>query len=175
MRKIFFILLLIPLTLLAQEAKEEEVWSPFNFFVGEWKGGGKGCPGIAELKAEFKFVLDGKYLQVKGRAVFEPKEKNKKGEVHEDLGYISYDRMRKTFVLRQFHIEGFVNQYVLDTLSSDKKTFVFISESMENISPGWRARSTYKILNENEFQQIFELAQPGKEFEVYSENKLRRK
>ena len=175
MRKLLFILVLLPAILFAQEEKKEDIWLPFKHFVGEWKGGGKGCPGISELKAEFKFVLNGKYLQIKGKAVFEPKEKNKKGEVHEDLGYISYDRMRKIFVFRQFHIEGFVNHYVLDTLSSDEKTFVFVSESIENISPGWRARSTYKILNDNEFQQIFELAQPGKEFEVYSENKLKRK
>jgi len=130
---------------------------------------------LSKLEAEFKFVLNGKYFQVRGKAVFEPQEKNKKGEVHEDLGFISFDRARKTFVFRQFHVEGFVTQNVLDNLSSNEKTFVFLSENIENIAPGWRVRATYKILNENEFLQIFELAEPGKDFEVYSENRLKRK
>jgi hypothetical protein len=175
MRKLFFILILIPGILFAQGEKKEDVWSPFKYFVGNWKGTGKGRSGLSKLEAEFKFVLNGKYLQVRGKAVFEPQEKNKKGEVHEDLGFISFDRARKMFVFRQFHVEGFVTQNVLDNLSSNEKTFVFLSENIENIAPGWRVRATYKILNENEFLQIFELAEPGKDFEVYSENRLKRK
>ena len=175
MRKLFFILILIPGILFAQGEKKEDVWSPFKYFVGNWKGTGKGRSGLSKLEAEFKFVLNGKYLQVRGKAVFEPQEKNKKGEVHEDLGFISFDRARKTFVFRQFHVEGFVTQNVLDNLSSNEKTYVFLSENIENIAPGWRVRATYKILNENEFLQIFELAEPGKDFEVYSENRLKRK
>jgi len=175
MRKLFFILILMPGILFAQGEKKEDVWSPFKYFIGNWKGTGKGRSGLSKLEAEFKFVLNGKYLQVRGKAVFEPQEKNKKGEVHEDLGFISFDRARKAFVFRQFHVEGFVTQNVLDSLSSNEKTFVFLSENIENIAPGWRVRATYKIQNENEFLQIFELAEPGKDFEVYSENQLKRK
>lgn len=159
----------------AQEEKKEDVWLPFKFFVGKWEGTGKGEPGISKVEQEYQFVLNGKYLQVKNKSIYKPQEKNPKGEVHEDWGFISYDSIRKKFVLRQFHVEGFVNQYVLDSLFSDGKTFVFVSESIENIPAGWRAKSTYKILNENEFLEIFELAGPGKEFEVYSENQLKRK
>jgi hypothetical protein len=46
---------------------------------------------------------------------------------------------------------------------------------MENIPPGWEARATYRILNKNEFHQVFELAGPGKDFEVISESDIRRK
>ena len=183
MRKLLFILMLVVGIFFAvggtfsfaQEEKKEDVFAPFKFFMGKWEGTGKGQSGISKLEAEFKFVLNGKYLQVRGKAVFKPQEKNPKGEVHEDWGFLSYDSIRKKFVLRQFHVEGFVNQYVLDSLFSDGKTFVFVSESIENIPAGWRAKSTYKILNENEFLEIFELAGPGKEFEVYSENQLKRK
>jgi hypothetical protein len=52
---------------------------------------------------------------------------------------------------------------------------VFLSESIENIPPGWRARETYRILSENEFVETFELATPGKEkFALYSENHFKR-
>ncbi len=165
----------MPGILFAQGEKKEDIWAPFKFFIGTWEGKGEACPGLSSLKAGFKFVLNERYLQINGKAVFKPQEKNKKGEVHEDLGFISFDRNRNKYVLRQFHVEGFVNQYVLDSLPADGKTFVFVSENIENIPAGWRARSTYKILDEDEFQQVFELAKPGKEFEVYSENRLKRK
>jgi hypothetical protein len=173
--KTLFLILFLPGILFGQEEKKEDVWKPLKFFVGSWKGTGEGESGKSKLEAEFKFVLNGKFLEVRGKAVFEPQEKNQKGEVHQDWGLFSYDRIRGKFVLRQFHVEGFVNQYVLDTLSSDGKTFVFLSESIENIPAGWKAKVTYKILNEDEFLLVFELAAPGKDLECYSQNRLKRK
>ena len=89
------------------------------------------------------------------------------------MGMIGHDKARKKFVFRQFHIEGFVNAYVQEE-SSDAKNMVFVSESVENIAPGWRARETYLTLNENEFIERFELAEPGKDFTLYSEAHLKR-
>ena len=86
---------------------------------------------------------------MKNRSVYKPQEKNPKGETHEDWGFFSYDSARKRFVLRQFHVEGFVNQYSLEDASPDGKPMVLTSESIENIPPGWRARETYRILNDN--------------------------
>lgn len=51
---------------------------------------------------------------------------------------------------------------------------MFTSEAIENIPPGWRARETYRLVGADEIVEIFELAQPGAEFSVYSENRLRR-
>lgn len=60
--------------------------------------------------------------------------------------------------MRQFHIEGFVNQYKLDSISPDKKTIVFISENIENIPAGWRAKENCDLTRDNEFTETFELA-----------------
>lgn len=94
--------------------------------------------------------------------------------MHEDIGYFSYDNGRKTFILRQFHIEGFVNQFKLDSISPDKKTLVFMTESIENIPAGFKAKETYRILSDDELEEIFEIAEPGKDFAVYSKVKLER-
>jgi hypothetical protein len=51
----------------------------------------------------------------------------------------------------------------------------FVAESVENIPESWRASETYRILNYGEFIEVFELAGPGKEFELYSENRFKRK
>ena len=76
--------------------------------------------------------------------------------MHEDHGFVSYDRIRKTFVLRQFQIEGFVNQFRIESISPDGKIIVFMSESIENIPAGWRAKETYQIQSKDEFVEIFE-------------------
>jgi hypothetical protein len=158
-----------------QSNKAEETWQPFKFFVGVWEGASKGRSGEARVEREYQFVLNQRYLQVKSKSIYPPQEKNPKGETHEELGMISYDRGRKRFVLRQFHLEGFVNQYALDSLSADHKTMVFVTESIENIPAGWRAEERCVILSEDEFIEVFSLAEPGKDFEVYSEGRLKRK
>ncbi|UCF58842.1 MAG: hypothetical protein JSV15_07290 [Candidatus Bathyarchaeota archaeon] len=109
---------------------------------------------------------NGKFLQARNKSTFAPQAKNPKGEVHEDIGFFSYDSNRERFVLRQFHVEGFVNQYILQNLAEDGKTMVFVTESIENIPSGWRAKETYKVLNDDEFTEVFKLAAPGKDFEV---------
>ncbi|HWN11455.1 MAG TPA: hypothetical protein VNO50_19660 [Pyrinomonadaceae bacterium] len=174
MRKAFFMLLLIPLLICAQEVKKPDAWSPFKYFIGSWKGTGKGEPGVSQVERTYKSMLNGKFIQVNHTSVYAPQEKNPKGERHEDIGFFSYDRARKMFVLRQFHIEGFVNQFKAETVSADGKLIVFVSESLENIPQGYRAKETYKILNENEFMETFEIAAPGKDFTVYSENHFTR-
>jgi hypothetical protein len=158
-----------------QTAAQLDVWDPLRFFVGSWEGTGKGQPGLSKTQREYSFVLNGKFLHIQNRSVYEPQAKNPKGETHEDWGMLSFDKTRKQFVLRQFHVEGFVNQYVQSSLSSDGKTLVFLTERIENIPPGWRARETYKIIGPNEFVETFELAEPGKEFEIYTEARYIRK
>lgn len=158
-----------------QTNQKPDVWAPLKFFVGAWEGPSKGQPGQGTCEREYQFALNGKFLQVKNKSTYAPQEKNPKGEVHEDWGLFSFDKSRKKFVLRQFHVEGFVIQYLLDSKSEDGKTLVFISESIENIPAGWRAKETYRIVNDNEFTEVFELAAPGKEFELYSETKFKRK
>jgi hypothetical protein len=100
-------------------------------------------------------------------------EKNPKGEVHEDEGFISFDRTRQKLVLRQFHVEGFVNQYVEEADSAPTR-LVFTTESIENIPAGWRARETYVVHGPDDFEEIFELAGSGKPFELYSRARLTR-
>jgi hypothetical protein len=57
---------------------------------------------------------------------------------------------------------------------SSPKRIVFTTESIENIPAGWRARETYIVYGPDEFEEIFELAEAGKAFEVYSRARLKR-
>ena len=165
-------LLSVPMFAFAQDA-EKDAWIPMKAFIGEWRGTGGGEPGEGRYKRTYKFIFGSKFIEIRNKSTYKPQPKNPKGEVHEDVGYISYDKMRKTFVLRQFHKEGFVNQYKLEKISEDGKEMVFVSESIENIPMGWRAKETYRFINNDEFTETFELAAPGKDFEVYSKATLK--
>jgi hypothetical protein len=54
------------------------------------------------------------------------------------------------------------------------KNFIFVSESIENIPSGWRAKESYQVISPDEFIETFELAEPGKDFEVYTSCHLKR-
>ena len=174
MRKALLLLLVVPMIVGAQESKKPDVWTPLKYFIGTWKGTGKGEAGDSQVERQYQFILKGKYIQINHKSVYPPQAKNPKGETHEEIGFFSYDRARKQFILRQFHIEGFVNQFKAETVSEDGKLIVVVSEAFENIPAGWKARETYRILNENEFTETFELAGPGKDFTVYTQNHFKR-
>jgi hypothetical protein len=173
MKHIIIFLLSFPIVSFAQ-TKQDSLWLPFKSFIGKWTGESEGQPGKGKYERSYEFVLNKKFIEVKNRSTYPPTKENQKGEVHEDHGFISFDKSRKTFVLRQFHIEGFVNQYRIESISPDKRTIVFISESIENIPAGFRAKETYQILNDNEFTETFELAEPGKDFQLYSKATLKK-
>jgi hypothetical protein len=160
----------------AQEpAKKRSPWEPLRFFVGSWTGIGNGQPGSSTVEREYSFTLSERFLEVRNKSTYLPQEKNPKGEVHEDRGLVSWDRARRRFVFRQFHVEGFVNQYVADSVAASPDSIVFRSEAIENIPPGYRARETYRILGPDEFVERFEMAEPNAEFAVYSEARFKRK
>lgn len=170
-----FLVGVMPATLPAQDARaREDPFQPIRVLLGKWTGTSAGQPGNGTVEREYTLALNGRFIHVANRSVYPPQEKNPKGETHEDVGYISFDRSRKQFVFRQFHVEGFVNQYVSEATDPGTKRWVFVSESIENIPPGWRARETYVIHGPDEFEEFFELAAPGKEFEPYSRSRLKR-
>ena len=106
--------------------------------------------------------------------MWETKAPGAKPEVHEDYGMFSYDRALKKPELRQYHVEGFVNEYTLDSASEDGKPLEFITVRIENIAAGWRAKESYRVVPANEVVETFSPAGPGKEFEVYSQTHWKR-
>jgi hypothetical protein len=148
-------------------------WAPVRFMLGSWEGTTEGQPGKGSVRREYRLVLRDRFIEARNTATYPAQEKNPKGEVHEDVGFISYDRARTRLVLRQFHVEGFVNQYV-EEHPAPSGNLVFTSEALENVPPGWRARETYIVHSPDEFEEVFELAQSGQPFEVYSRARLKR-
>ena len=174
-RKSITLFFLLTLMLSASAEDKPDIWQPLRHLEGLWEGTGDGMSGISSAAQEYRFILSGKFLKVTTRSIFKPQEKNPKGEIHEDLGIISYDQSRKKFVFRGFYIEGFVNQYVLEDISEDGKTLIFETENIENAPPGTKAKLIYKLISSNEMIEEFYVAFPGQELSCFNTNKLRKK
>jgi hypothetical protein len=141
--------------------------------IGRWAGDAEGQPGKGKVERQYERVLGSKFILVRNRSVYLPQDTNPKGETHEDIGFFSFDAARKRVMLRQFHSEGFVNRYALDpSNTADRVTFT--TEAIENIPAGFRARETYVFSGPDHLEEIFEIAELGKDFEVYSRSRLER-
>ena len=174
-KKLCLIFIILLAVIMTQASEKEDAWKPMKSLVGKWEGKGEGKSGISTVTKDLQFVLQEKFLQLKTNAVFKPQEKNPKGEVHEDWGFFSSDRARKKIVFRQFHVEGFIIQYILDDISDDGKMLVFNSEQIENGPPGLKAKLTFKFIDNNTLEESFHLAFPGQDFSCYITNFLKRK
>jgi hypothetical protein len=146
------------------------------FILGKWTGVSSGEPGEGTVEREYRLELRGRFIRSSSRSTYAAQPKNPKGEVHEDTGFISFDRGRKRHVMRQFYVEDAFTQFVAETEGPQAGRWVFVSEASENfpLGPGWRARETYIIHGRDEFEEVFEVAGPGKDFQVYSQTRLRR-
>lgn len=175
MRTLLILLFCVPQIVLGQSSKADSVWLPFHKFIGTWTGSGEGADGNGVYERSYNFVLNKRFIEIRNKTTYSPNPKNTKGYTHEDVGYFSFDNTRKKFVLRQFHAEGFVNQFILEKISADGRTFTFVTESIENIPAGWRARETYIFSPSGELTEVFDLAEPDKDFVLYSKALLRKK
>jgi hypothetical protein len=146
---------------------------PLLFLVGDWRGESHGQPGEGTVKRSYRLVLRDRFLHEENVSTYPPQPKNPKGEIHEHRSFFSYDRARRTLVLRQFHQEGFVNQFVMLPPGA-AGTLVFESEALENAPAGWKARERYEIVSMDEFVETFELAESGGAYEVYSKTRFSR-
>lgn len=163
------VLMLLP----GAERQAVDPLAPLALFIGKWSGTSEGQPGKGNAEREYRRELRGRLIEMTNRVVYPPQTANPKGETHEDRGTFSFDRGAKTIRFRQFHVEGFVVHYTHDATGKDG-TVVFTSEAIENIPTGYRSRETYVIIGPDEFEEVFELAEPGKDYEVYSRVRLKR-
>ena len=173
MRAIKAFLLAVALPALARDPVPPH-WAAVQVMLGTWQGAASGQAGDGTVQRTYEFVLGRRFIHERNVSTYPAQAKNPKGEVHEHWSMISYDRARKVLVLRQFHVEGFVNQYVFNAEKSTPTRVVFDSENFENFSNRWRGRETYEILGPDEFVETFELAPPDKPFETYSRNHFKR-
>jgi len=115
---------------IARGERAPEGLKRLDFLVGEWRGTSSGEPGNGTVERSCMKALNDRFIECRTTTTYPPQEKNKKGEVHVDRAFYSYDKAAKKLRLRQFHGEGFVNSY------TETEPLVFVTVEIENIPQG---------------------------------------
>lgn len=109
MRRVLIPILLAVLSV-APASAEDDIWGAFNPLLGKWRGESEGFGSTARVKHDWEFVMKGAFLALhtdsRGEGPRGP-------EMHEDVGFLSFDRDAERWVFRQFLSEGFVNTFVV--------------------------------------------------------------
>lgn len=92
---------------------------------GTWSGTSEGVFGTATVERTGELVLGGRFFRVATRSVSD-------ADVHEDIGFFSFDVVAGRLVLREFHNEGYVNTY---HEAPSEEALVFESVHIENPQP----------------------------------------
>ena len=162
----FLALMFVASASVAQPARPDPL-APLAPLVGDWTGVGEGEPGTSAASRHAERVHDGRFIRVEGRSVYPKQEKNKSGEVHTSTDVWSYDKARGLIMLRQFDSLGFVSTYAQDKAASREGHIVLVSEHLENVPAGWKARYTYDLISVEEYREHFELDPEGNGFKTY--------
>jgi hypothetical protein len=153
---LFLLVGALPSRALSQDAARDRL-ADVGWLVGDWTGVGQGQPGTSGSSRHAARVHGGRFIRVESRSVYPPQTGNDRGEVHTSTDIWSFDRSRGLLVMRQFDSLGFVSTYVQDRAASAGGRIVLVSEQLENVPGGWRARYTYEHPSANEYRELFEL------------------
>jgi len=163
-------LLLLNVSVMSQTGLER-----FENLIGKWEGTGEGFGNAkSKISAEYHWLMNKQFIEVKHHSKFEPTPQNKEGEIHDDLGIISFDEADKKIVFRQYHTEGYMNEYVLNDSLSTSGVLVFETRKIENFVPGGKARFTIKVISDNEIETVFDVGFPGREMACFGTNNLKK-
>jgi len=119
--------------------------------------------------------MGGNYIEINNESRFDPSESNPEGEHHIDQNFISFDKDRNTIVFRQFHSEGYVNQYILNDSLSNDSIVIFDTEIIENLAEGGKARWTIKKISTTQIETIFDVSFSNDEYSCFGRNILNKK
>jgi hypothetical protein len=149
-----------------------QAWVAFKPLVGRWVGEGVGFGASSSVEHEWAFVVQGNFLELRTRSR-QRAEADAPGEVHEDMGLLSRDTDRGTFVFRQFLSEGFVNTYDV-IVQPDSRPHVLFRHRESESSGGMRAQMRLTFNGADEYEMTLDLAMPGNEFKPCQRMLMRR-
>jgi hypothetical protein len=157
----------------AQTPPQPDPLAVLRIFVGRWQGDTSGKPGTGTTQREYRFELNDHFLWQQDRSVYQTGNAKSPQSVHEDKGYFHYDSSQQKILWTQFHSEGLVNEYALDSSAADNRSLEFVTTHIEGL-PRFRAKKIYRVLSSDAIDETFWLAAPGKDFELYTTTHLKR-
>jgi hypothetical protein len=79
----------------SNEARQRLVYFQSVYRLMGWQTGQSG-----KYERSYELVLNKKFIEVKNKSIYPAANENQNEDIHEDHGFISYDKSRKTFVFK---------------------------------------------------------------------------
>jgi hypothetical protein len=144
-------------TAFAQKETLSSTAQILSYLIGDWTGEGSGKPGEGTGYFSFSYYLDSNIIIRKSHSEYPP-SKDRPSIIHDDLLIIykeSSDSFNKAIYFD--NEEHIIHYYV--TVSDDNESIIFSGERSVS-QPTFRL--TYRIIDDNKVNVIFEYALPEK-------------
>ena len=145
-------------------------WRDFDRLVGKWSGTGTESGSTLAVTQTWEWVYDGKFLRLTTHMVATGDDGTR--EVRENVGYLSFDNDRLSFVFRQFFSAGYVAAY--DVLVKDGGSVIDFGERAAESAGGVRARMMITFRGDDSYDQEIDLAFPRRDFATRQTLTMRR-
>jgi len=150
----------------------KDQWASVRVLEGVWEGNGAGFGQTSTVTHTWRFVLDGNFLQLSTKSVTDAAEDGD-GEIHEDVGYVSWSEGDETLRFRQFLSEGFVNSFTIQEAAHPEVGLNFEPVSTDGMAT-FAVRMTLRFSGEDAYEMIMEMGTKGKELQACQSMELER-
>jgi hypothetical protein len=150
-------------------------WSPFRefaFLLGSWSGTAMSGERIGGRITRFAMELDGTFLVERTSTLF-PAGDGKPEETAEEIGYVAYDRGKRTYVATYFFSTGVFGTFDVEFLSGG--AIRMTAPTLGNYEPGARSRILFTRRPDGGLDSTIEIAPPGKDFVAFLTGSLKKK
>ncbi|HKE28344.1 MAG TPA: hypothetical protein VKB88_38610 [Bryobacteraceae bacterium] len=142
-------------------------WGPLQFLVGKWVGEGSGDPGKGAGAFSLLPDLQGKILVRKSFAEY-PAANGRPATRHDDLMIVYREPGSGELRATYYDSEGHTIAYVVQAVEGG---VAFVSDGPRDQT---RYRLTYLAAGKDRAKLKFEIAPPGKDFNLYLDAAIRR-
>lgn len=133
-----------------------------KFLNGNWVGRQKGLTSKeSKVTVNFKSLMNEHFLKMHLKTEFRPAENPKQVDKSEGISYISFDLTKKKIVIREFKDDGTITKLEQKLETSTDAKFSFVSEYIENFSPGSKAELVINKLSDKKITITKVLIFPG--------------
>ncbi|MGE5345164.1 MAG: hypothetical protein ACM3JH_04340 [Acidithiobacillales bacterium] len=150
-------------------------WSPFTefaFLLGAWSGTATSGERIGGRITRFAMELDGTFLVERASALF-PAGDGKPEESEEEIGYVAYDRAKRTYVATYFFSTGVFGTFDVEFLPGG--AIRMTAAALGNYEAGARSRILLTPRADGGLDSNIEIALPGKDFVAWRTSSLKKK
>ena len=156
-------------------APASPAWRPFTefaFLLGSWSGTATSGERIGGRIARFTMELDGTVLVERASTLF-PAGDGRPEETAEEVGYVTYDRGKRTYVATYFFSTGVFGTFDVEFLPGG--AIRMTAPSLGNYEAGARSRLLFMPRADGGLDTAVEIAPPGKDFVAFLTSSLKKK